>query len=480
MTNQSQTSNEKTKRPVKKIIGWVVLAIAGVIFAIGIYNLVSNLVATWNITSLPGAAITAPTSTPDASGEAVTEDTVVEAVPAPVASTGPQPEPWDGASRVNILLIGLDYNSWRGDNGPPLSDSMILFTIDPLSKTAGMLSIPRDMWVNIPGFEHGKINTAYQAGEAYKLPGGGPGLAMETVEALLGVPIQYYAQIDFAAFVYFIQQMGGLKLDVPYEMYVDIYDDPKGKIKLQPGVQTMPGEYVLAYARARHTEGGDFDRAARQQQVVMAIRQRILDLSLLPVLVQKAPEMYQQLSSGINTNLTLDQVIQLAWLAQEIPTENIYNRVIGPDQVQFGKSPTGLDILKPIPDQIRVLRNEVFAQEKMSGPLDYGGKSTLDLIIAEGATVKVLNGTTVAGLATRTADYLQSLGVNVVATGDASAVDYSSSHVYDYKGKPHALVYFSELLGLSTYTIHGRYDQESDTDITVILGFDWANNNPMP
>ena len=480
MTNQNQTSENKAKIPVRKIILWVVLAIVGVMIAIGAYNLASNLVATWNITSLPGAAIVEPTATPETQGAQSAEQQPVEAAPAAAAPTGLQPEPWDGASRVNILIIGLDYNSWRGNTGPPLSDSMILFTIDPLSKTAGMLSIPRDMWVSIPGFEHSKINTAYQLGESYKLPNGGPGLAMQTVEGLIGVPIQYYAQIDFTAFVYFIDQMGGLKLDVPYEMFVDIYDDPKGNIKLHPGVQTMPGDYVLAYARARHTEGGDFDRSARQQQVVMAVRQRILDFSLLPVFIQKAPEMYQQISSGINTNLTLDQVIQLAWLAQEIPVENIYNRVIGPEQVQFGKSPTGLDILKPIPDLIRVLRDEVFAQAQMTGPLDYAGKSSLDLMIEEGARIKVLNGTTVGGLATRTAEYLQSLGANVVATGDADAVDYSNTSVYDYTGNPYALVYFSELFSLSTYRIHARYDQAGDADVTIIVGFDWANNNPMP
>ena len=88
--------------------------------------------------------------------------------------------------------------------------------------TAGMLSIPRDLWVSIPGFDYGKINTAYQLGEAFKLPGGGPGLAIDTVERLIGVPVQYYAQIDFSVFVSFIQEIHGIKIDVPYEIYIDI------------------------------------------------------------------------------------------------------------------------------------------------------------------------------------------------------------------------------------------------------------------
>ncbi len=478
MNDQNQNTTIKKPKKGLKIALWVILGIAVLIIGVLTFNTVSGLVASWNITSLPGAAIEyVPTATPNAEGESAIE----EAAPAPItAPSGPQPQPWDGASRVNVLLVGLDYNSWRGGSGPPLSDTMILFTIDPLTKTAGMLSIPRDMWVSIPGFEYGKINTAYKLGEAYQLPDGGPGLAMKTVEGLIGVPIHYYAQIDFTAFVYFIDQMGGLKMDIPYEIYVDIYDDPKGKIRIAPGVQTLPGEYVLAYARARGTQGGDFDRAQRQQQVVMAIRKRILDFSLLPTLVQNAPAMYQQISSGINTNLTLDQVIQLAWLAVEIPAESITNRIIGPEQVQIGKSPDGLDILKPVPDQIRALRDEIFAQDNQIGPSAYDGKSTLDLMVEEGARIKILNGTTVGGLATRTAEYLQSLGANVVVTGDADATNYSNTNIYDYTGNPYALIYLSELFNLSSFKIHGRYDQASDVDVTIILGADWANSNPMP
>ena len=462
-----------------KFILWAILVIVIGVVAWNVYGFVSNLVASWSITTLPGVAIIEPTPVPIIDNQTGEEEQVA-APPPSTAPIGPQPEPWDGASRVTVLLIGLDYSDWRGNAGPPLSDTMILLTIDPLGKTAGMLSIPRDLWVSIPGFDHGKINTAYQLGEAYQLPNGGPGLAMETVEGVLGIPIDYYAQIDFTAFVYFIDQMGGLKIDVPSDIRVDIYDDPKGKIWIKPGIQTMPGEYVLAYARARGTMGGDFDRAQRQQQVVMAIRQRILDFSLMPTLIQSAPEMYAQISSGINTNLALDQVLQLAWFAQEIPVENITNRIIGAQQIQMGKSADGLDILKPIPDLIRAVRDEVFAQGQTTGPLAYEGKDSLTLMKEEGAAVKILNGTTVPGLAGTTADYLRSLGLNVIAAGDADGSGYSNTSIYDYTGNPYALVYCSELFGLNTYRVHGRYDSESDSDVTIILGADWAGNNPMP
>jgi len=199
---------------------------------------------------------------------------------------------------------------------------MILLTLDPITNTVGILSIPRDMWVKIPGFDYAKINTAYFLGEINHLPGGGPGLAVETVEQFLGVPINYYAQIDFNAFVRFIDEIGGIYLVVEEPITVSIIGSNK-KVHLEPGEVTLPGDIALAYARNRSTEGGDFDRAARQQQVIRAIRKRIISFEMLPKLVTRAPALYRDLSSGISTNMTLEEVIKLAWLAIKVPEENI-------------------------------------------------------------------------------------------------------------------------------------------------------------
>ena len=111
---------------------------------------------------------------------------------------------------------------------------------------------------------------------------------MATVETVLGVTIDYYAQVDFQAFVRIIDEMGGVKLFVPEEIAVDLPGKGDAKVLL-PGVQTLPGEVALAYARARNTEGGDFDRAARQQQVLLALRERMISFDLLPTLIARAP-----------------------------------------------------------------------------------------------------------------------------------------------------------------------------------------------
>jgi LCP family protein required for cell wall assembly len=344
-----------------------------------------------------------------------------------------------------------------------------------------MLSIPRDLWVSIPGYGYYKINQAYQVGEVNKLPGGGPELAMKTVEHLLGVPIQYYAQIDFEAFVDFIDEIGGVKIDIPKKIKIDLMDDEKGEFKLEKGVQTLPGEYALAYARSRHTEGGDFDRAQRQQQVILGIRDRILQFDLLPTLITKAPVLYEELSSGINSNLTFDEAIQLTWLATQIPVEEIRKGIIGTEQVNFGKSPDGLDVLKPLPDQIRLLRDDLFGiTAESASPLITSGTEIVQLMAEEGAKLSILNGTLTPGLAGRTEEYLKSLGANVYLIGDAENKPQVYTSIYDYTGNPYTVKYFVELMNISEYRIFFKYNPESDVDVAIILGDDWIGNNPMP
>jgi LCP family protein required for cell wall assembly len=395
------------------------------------------------------------------------------------APSGPEPETWDGASRVSVLVMGLDYRDWSAGEGAPRTDTMILLTIDPLARTAGMLSIPRDLWVNIPGgFDYSRINTAYSLGESYKYPdGGGPGLAMATVEELLGVPIDYYAQIDFGAFVRFIDEIEGIKVDVKEKMKVDPLGDDNVKT-LRPGVQTLNGELALAYARTRKTEGGDFDRAQRQQDVIFAIRDRILSADILPTLISKAPVLYQELSAGVNTNLTLEQAIKLAWLAQQVPEENIKRGVIGPpDQVLLVKSPEGDDVLKPIADKIRGLRDSIFFESGPASPVV--NMPPAEVIAAENAKLRVLNGTATGGLAALSSDFLKSQGYNVVETGNADQL-YTLTNLIDYTGNPYTLKYLAELMNVSSNQIYSRYDPASPVDVVVILGNDWAANNPMP
>ena len=385
-------------------------------------------------------------------------------------ASAPTLTPWDGKSRVTILLLGLDYRDWSAGEKYSRSDTMILLTLDPLNKTAGMLSIPRDMWVAIPGFQHGKINTAYYLGDAYKLPGGGPGLAVKTVEQFLGVPINYYAQIDFDAFVKFIDEIGGVKINVPEKITVDLLGSGSATKKtLKPGVQVLPGQWALAYARNRYTQGGDFDRAQRQQQVILGIRDRILSFDMLPTLIKKAPMLFQQLSGGVHTNLGLDDAIKLSLLAKDVPAENIKQGVLGTGYTIFGRSPDNLSIVIPIPDKVHLLRDEIFATSGSLGPLTTGDSQ--QQMQSEGASLAIYNGSSESGLATASADYLKTKGANITLVGDADQ-SYAATTIVDHRGDPYTLKYLVDLFKISPNKIFLDYDASSSAAVELYLGND--------
>lgn len=473
------------------LIKWFVLGVFSLALFAGSFVLARNIVTSWCLSPLPGTALTGCSggvsspiftqpgkATPEASAESPALLT-----PAPAIPEAELPPAWDGASRVNVLLLGLDsYDGSPDRSGPARSDTMILLTLDPESRTAGMLSIPRDLWVNIPGFGYGRINTAYMNGDAAKLPGGGPALAMKTVEQVIGVPVHYFAQVSFSTFVTLIDLLGKIPVEVPKNIYIDPIGPGADEIFLSRGPHMLGGVEALAYARNRYTEGGDVDRAMRQQQVIMGIRERLLDPEIFASLVAEAPYIYSVVQDGINTNLTLDQMMRLAILARSIPEENIKRGIIDYKMMlPYSVTVNGQDqaVYKPIPDKIRELRDEIFTTSGAISPLAQGA-DVLDLARQEAATIAVYNGTYTAGLAQKTADYLKSLGFNVVIIDSASTFP-GSTIVVDRRGRPYALTYFKELFRLNVaIQIQSDYNPDAPADIEIILGPDWAASNPMP
>jgi polyisoprenyl-teichoic acid--peptidoglycan teichoic acid transferase len=478
MTEMNGKKARKTKPSQQETILRVALLTGFIIAALLIGYLtfvaVRDFVSHWKLTNLPGVSVVDATPTPGPEGASPVNNMTV-----PLDSgLGPTPPPWDGSNRVTLLVMGLDYRDWQAGEGPPRTDTMILFTVDPIHRTAGILSIPRDLWVNIPGFEYGRINTAYQLGEAYQIPGGGPALAAQTVEELLGIPIDYYAQVDFGTFVRFIDEIGGIKVEFPETIKLDPLGDGNTK-RFKPGTYTLPGDLALAYARLRKTEGGDFDRAQRQQQVIMGIRTQILNHKLLPSLISKAPVLFNELSTGIRTNLSLDEAIRLAWLASQIPEENIKRGAIDAGQVSFAKSPDGTqDVLKPITEKIRALRDEVFSQANPASPIA-ASLDIAELVKQENARVQVLNGSSSPGLAAQTSDYLKSQGINVVETGNAEQYS-ANTQITFYTGKPYTLKFLVDLMKVNQFHIRHFFDPNNPADISITVGDDWAASNTMP
>jgi polyisoprenyl-teichoic acid--peptidoglycan teichoic acid transferase len=287
-----------------------------------------------------------------------------------------------------------------------------------------------------------------------------------------------------------IDTMGGLDMHIHEPITVDPIG-PGNTRTLEVGVQTLDGATVLAYARNRYTEGGDTDRANRQQEVILAVRKQILQFNMLPTLVSKAPAIYKDIQSGVRTNLTLQQAVQLAMLMQSIPEQNIKRGVIGPpNYITFDTSPDGLAIEIPVPDQIRLLRDDIFASGGPVGPaaaqaaVDASNPTALpgdpiEMAKQEQARIVVRNGSSTEGLASRTAEYLRAQGLNIIGESNAEQT-YTQSTIIDYSGKPYTASYLVKLLSVDGSRVVSRFDPNAQVDIEVILGSMFADSNPLP
>jgi polyisoprenyl-teichoic acid--peptidoglycan teichoic acid transferase len=480
------------------VVFMIVLFAAGTAFVL----VVRNLVIGQPVAKISPTETIEPTIDPKVSAaEVATRIAQQNTVPLS-SSGGPAPKNWDGSSRINILVMGLDARQQAYDI--PRSDTMILFTLDPKTLSAGMLSIPRDLWVNIPGFSQDKINTAYFDGEANHMDGGGPALAVKTVEQFLNVSINYYAVLDFNSFVKFIDDMGGLDMKIRQTIMVDPIG-PNNDVTLKPGTQTLSGAVALAYARDRETAHGDFDRANRQQEVIMAIRNQVVNLKMLPTLIIQSPKIYKDVSKGILTNLSLTQVIQLALIAEQVPPERIKRELINdPEQCTISWSWNGESILLPIPNEIKKLRDQLFDTSGYANtpqvvptitpyiptqpnttavPTQVPATATpvvdpITLTKREKARLQVQNGTMYVGLADKTAAYLKTKGFNVTGTANAAQVADQTT-ILIYANEPGTVKYLTTIFNVSPANIYNRSDPNATADIVVILGSDWSQKNPM-
>ena len=234
------------------------------------------------------------------------------------ATTVFDPVPYNGRDRLNVLVMGLDSRGTTGDTQN--TDTIIVLSLDPVNKTASMLSVPRDTLVAIAGHGQDKVNAAY----AY----GGPDLAQKTVEGLLGIRINSYALIDFGAFTRIVDAVGGAVIDVKRPIRDEAYptaDFGIERLNIQPGPQRMPGDVALKYARSRH-DSNDFSRARRQQDVISAIRARLATDGMLA----RLPSIVGDVGSAVETNFDPANILPLAGLGGGIPSGDVTSEVLLP------------------------------------------------------------------------------------------------------------------------------------------------------
>jgi len=372
--------------------------------------------------------------------------------------------------RVNILLMGSDQR--EGDPSPSRTDTMILSSIDPISNTVSMLSIPRDLWVPIPGYGEDRINAAYVYGELNKYPGGGPALAKRTVQYNLGVPVHYYVWVNFDGFKKIIDDIGGIDVDVPRDIVDDHYptDDYKTeKLYIPAGMQHMNGDLALKYARERH-DSSDIDRAQRQQQVIMAVRSKVLSAKIIFSL-DRLPSMLSTMGSSIKTDMTVDEMYAIYQAAHGVSGGNIQQGVIDDTMTIPWKTPQGWDVLVPQRDKIRVLIDRLFPVATPSVSLGtLGDPSRLN---AEAARIEVENGTLTAQLASKMAADLRSKGYNVVRFGNADRSDYDKTQIIYYTDKRYTIASLKDLFKVDDAHVAQETPLAgNDIDIRVVLGTD--------
>ena len=378
--------------------------------------------------------------------------------------------------RATILLLGIDQREDQA--GPWRTDTMIVVTVDPATKTAGILSIPRDLWVTVPGFGEHKINTAHFIGDMEKYPGGGPALAKKTVRNLLGIPIDYYVRVNFTGFERLIDAVGGITVDVEKAIDDDKYPDGNygyTEVHIAAGIQHMDGKTALQYARSRHGTS-DYDRSRRQQKLLMACRDKALSMDIS---VDRIPEILRIVGDSVQTDLNLSELTALARVAGEIEFESIKVGAIDEATTKSAITPSGMWVAIPDREGIRQLRDEIFPSPSPTAPAVAPATDKAKLQ-AESARIQVLNGTLVAGLAQRTATRLREEGYLVAGFGNADRGDYATTMIVDFTGNDYTAGCLASMFHVAPKDILSRSEANPEADIRLILGQDHAAAEPRP
>ncbi|MEA3377557.1 MAG: LCP family protein [Chloroflexota bacterium] len=259
--------------------------------------------------------------------------------------------------RTNVLILGLDR---RPEQGYAVrSDTMMLLTAHPKAPHLALLSIPRDLYVEIPGYGQSRINTAHVWGEQGN-PGRGPDLAMQTVVHNFGVSVRHYVRVDFEGFRAVVDAVGGIDVTVEEPILDNAYptaDYGTMRIEIPAGPQHMDGERALQYVRSRHG-ASDFERAARQQQVMIALSRELLT----PRNWLRLPAVSRAVLENVETNLGPVEMVQVSVTVLRVGADGMEHRLIDRELTQPWTTPTGGAVLLPRWEAINPLVEELFRE----------------------------------------------------------------------------------------------------------------------
>ncbi|HZY45702.1 MAG TPA: LCP family protein [Anaerolineae bacterium] len=372
-----------------------------------------------------------PTSPPRPSGAIlplifVTAGEVISGTPVPTQMPYiDQPE-----GSINILLLGTDQ---RPTSGGYRTDSIFVIGVNPQRQYVTMLSIPRDLWVYVPiEDKFDRINTVDAWGESHKVPGGSASLIKQTLLYNLGIPIDYYARIDFSGVKQIVDRVGGVEVLAfcpLYDVFPDVSDDQSdiisdpallatvltGTIDIpSPGLYTLDGKHALWFARSRKSTG-DFDRSRRQQQVLRAIWAKIKANGL----ISQLPSLWGDVTSIVQTDLSVNDVGYLATFAAQLDDSRIKQRAIDKLSTDGFVAANGAEVLAIAPDRVSAVLQEAFEP-----PLT-------NVTSQASAQIEVWNGSGQANWDLLAINRLRSEGFVVTSYGPADHV-YSQTQVINF------------------------------------------------
>jgi LCP family protein required for cell wall assembly len=354
---------------------------------------------------------------------------------------------WTGNERLNVLVLGIDTRD--GGRATQNTDTMIVVSLDPLNKTAAMLSVPRDIYINKPGTFQGKINGAFAVG--------GPDLTRRVVNDLLGIRIHSYTLVNFEAFNRIVDGVGGLIVDVKRPLRDESYptaDYGVERLNINPGPQLMFGDTALKYARSRH-DSNDYSRARRQQDVLGALRVKLST----PQALRTLPSLMDGVGTTIETDFDPANVLPLASAATGIASGDITSEVLYPCGGDYPHCELALDnelgfYLTPDLAKIRDLAAALFYDPKVR---------------QEGARVEVQNTGALSTVAKQVADRLEARAFGVSAVTDGASA--RSAVVLRNPGKRYTAEQLRTQLGLPIETANGS----GGPDIVVRIGNDFRS-----
>lgn len=373
----------------------------------------------------------------------------------------------EGDGRINILLLGMGGANHPGGT---LTDTIMVISIDPNDKSLAMLSIPRDLYVPIAGRKQSsKINEVYSIGEKEKA-GNGPVLLKETVGNILDLPIHYYVVVDFYGFVKFVNEIGGVDVLVDKNLYDPYFPDANMQgydpFYIKAGQQHLDGAVALKYARSRETTS-DFDRAARQQKIITAVKEKCLSANFLAN-PKKILDVVQIVGDHVRTDFTASEIIALADLAKQIDSSKTVSKVLtsATDGELVSDSSSGTYYLLPKDkswEQIQGIAHEIFTDPNLR---------------QENAKIEVLNASSTAGLGSKLAQSLKSYNYNVVSIKTADKKQ-TKTEIIDYtNGQKSATLNF--LKNRLNTSIAKKTQTDSSIDITIIIGDDYKGFSKSP